>query len=78
MRQAQTVHAEGEILRNIPAVIANLEIQMELIAFAHQFPGRSQGGALRVMHFDLEFAAISLGGRRKRAGAQNHEKSNES
>ena len=57
MVQGNAVDAERQILRGVAAVFPGLKIQVKLIAFAGQFAGSAEDGALRIMHLNLQFAA---------------------
>jgi hypothetical protein len=59
-RYTDPIDAKCKVLRNVPAVISNLEIQMELIPFAHEFARRRESCPLQIVYLDLKFSPTPL------------------
>src|SRR5579862_4496368 len=75
MRNAHTIDAERQILCGKATIVANGKVQVELISFADQLARCAQDRALRIMHFDLQFAAVVLRPGWKRKKSETSEES---
>jgi len=62
--EVEAVDAERQILKNKVAVGWNLEAALEAVAFAEEFAAGGESGAFWIVHFEMKFAAETLGARR--------------
>src|ERR1017187_4532834 len=60
-RYTDPIDAKCKVLRNVLAIVSNLEIQMELIPFAHEFARRRESCPLQIVYLDLKFSPPPLG-----------------
>lgn len=62
--EVEAVDAERQIQKNEAAVGWNLEAALEGVAVAEEFAAGGESGAFWIVHFEMEFAAETLGARR--------------
>jgi len=74
MRHVDSIDAECKTVRNVPAVISRLKIQLELVPDRHQLALRDKCGPLRVTYLNAKFSAILLRGQRKSQNACRQKK----